>query len=80
MKTYSTDSKALYESTGFGTFEPGKTYTTPKGHKVTVENLSIDASGTDPKVMVKYSFTDDSKTINEENTVDVFLNKLRKDW
>jgi len=78
MKTYSKNISKLYESVGFEKIEKGKTYTTAKGGKVSINDIFIDATLTVPDAYVSYSFeTQEGQKGNETNRFSVVVDILR---
>lgn len=56
MKKYTQHISKLYEAVGFEKLEKGKTYTTSKGSKVTIDDIFIDATQEVAEAYVSYSF------------------------
>ena len=56
MKKYSVSVHKLYEAVGFEKLEKGKSYTSKKNTKVSIEDMYIDATQEVPVTMIKYSF------------------------
>lgn len=78
MKSYSKHIGKLYETTGFEKIESGKTYSTAKGGKVTINDIFIDATQETPDVHVVYEFeTQDGQKGTETNRFGIVVDMLR---
>ena len=78
MKKYTQDIEKLYETVGFEKIEKGKTYTTGKGGKVTIEDIYIDATQELAEAYVNYEFeTTDGETLKETNRFSVVVDMIR---
>lgn len=78
MRKYTTDINKLYESIGYERIEAGKTYTTSKGDKITIESIYIDATSEIAEAYIKYSAElVNGEKINETNRFGVVIDMLR---
>lgn len=78
MRKYTTDINKLYESIGYERIESGKTYTSSKGDKITINNIYIDATTEIPEVYINYSAElINGEEIKETNRFGVVIDLLR---
>ena len=78
MKKYTQDIEKLYETVGFEKIEKGKSYTTGKGGKVTIEDIYIDATQELAEAYVNYEFeTNEGEKIKETNRFSVIVDMIR---
>lgn len=78
MKKYTQNIEKLYETVGFEKIEKGKTYTTGKGGKVTIEDIYIDATQELAEAYVNYEFeTIDGEKLKETNRFNVVVDMIR---
>jgi hypothetical protein len=78
MKKYTENISKLYESVGFEKIEKGKTYTTSKGGKVTIDDIYIDATQEVAEAYVSYNFeTQEGQKGSETNRFNVVVDMIR---
>lgn len=78
MRKYTTDISKLYESIGYEKIEAGKTYTTSKGDKITVNKIYIDATTEIAEAYIDYSAElVGGEQINETNRFGVVVDMIR---
>jgi hypothetical protein len=78
MKKYTQDIEKLYETVGFEKIEKGKSYTTGKGGKVTIEDIYIDATQELAEAYVNYEFeTSEGEKLKETNRFSVVVDMIR---
>jgi hypothetical protein len=78
MKKYSENISKLYENIGYEKIESGKTYTTSKGDKITINEIYIDATNEIPEAYVDYKAEmTNGETVEEKNRFGVVIDIIR---
>ena len=78
MRKYTSDISKLYENIGYEKIEKGKTYTTAKGAKLTINDIFIDATSEMADAYVSYNLEKtEGEKVDETNRFGVVVDLLR---